>query len=442
MNCRHQRLTGLGRGTAAVLLSGAFGCAFADTSAPQAPVEYQNLLDAFEQAAALWNAPLVAVAEGLFWGLALIELCWVGFTLVLRGSDLNEFAWEVFKLIMFLGFFYQLILEGPAYSNAIIQSFQQAGNIAVAASGGTADINPSGILSLGLKTALLIMSTASVWHAGDSIGLIIGALVVMLCFAYIAAIYAVTLLETYIVIGASVLFYAFGGSRWSADIARRIFMYAFSAGAKLFMLQLIAGTAYVLISSWTTGYTNDNGSLLGLIGLSMMIALVSAMLPNIVQAVTSGASSTSLAPALAVASLAATAASGAAAAGSGLAGSAAASLGGDRGASGQGPRLAGDPTARDRHGLASLWSSLGSMGGTAEQATNLGGPMSGRSAGTAANPGIPPKQEHQAGMAARSLVPSGIKGLLGRLTGNPGGTASSSPGQAPIIVDKGSSKDE
>jgi type IV secretion system protein TrbL len=366
----------------------------AHAQAEQAVVRYNNLLDAFENAAAMWNAPLVTLGHSLFWGLATIEVCWVGFQLALKGADLSEISMEMVKLILFLGFFWALVLHGPAWSNAIIQSFQQAGNVAVGASGGTQNINPSGILALGLKTSLIIMDQSSIWSPGDSLGLFIGALVIMGCFAFIAAYMAVTLLESYIVIGASVLFYAFGGSRWSSDIARRVFMYAISVGSKLFLLQLVAGTAYVLVQSWAVNYKNDNGTLLGLIGLALMLALVAAMLPSMIQAVISGSTQSSLGPAMMVAGAAmgAAAAATSAAVGAGSALSAASTLADSQlaGMAGGAGGAAGT-AASSLGGGASAGSAMGGLGGGggamgggsisgAGGGSNLGGPMSGRTA--------------------------------------------------------------
>ena len=52
----------------------------------------------------------------------------------------------------------------------------------------------------------------------------------------IAAFMVLALVESYLIISMSVIFMAFGGSRWTKDFAVSTVRYTVSVGAKLFVL--------------------------------------------------------------------------------------------------------------------------------------------------------------------------------------------------------------
>ena len=78
------------------------------------------------------------------------------------------------------------------------------------------------------------MAEMSIWSPAASVGLIIAGLVIEACFAVIAACMVLALVESYLVISMGVIFMAFGGSRWTNDLAISTVRYTLSVGAKLF----------------------------------------------------------------------------------------------------------------------------------------------------------------------------------------------------------------
>src|SRR6202011_6063043 len=82
------------------------------------------------------------------------------------------------------------------------------------------------------------------------------ALGVVIAFAIIAGQLLITLIESYIVIGAGVFMLGFTGSRWTLVFGEKYVGYAVSVGIKLFMLELIVGLGYALGQQWSALFGN------------------------------------------------------------------------------------------------------------------------------------------------------------------------------------------
>lgn len=78
------------------------------------------------------------------------------------------------------------------------------------------------------------------------------ALVVVVSFAIIAAQLLVALVESFIVIGAGILFVGFSGARWTKFFTERYLSYVASVGVKLFVLYLIMGVGTSIAARWVS----------------------------------------------------------------------------------------------------------------------------------------------------------------------------------------------
>jgi type IV secretion system protein TrbL len=121
--------------------------------------------------------------------------------------------------------------------------------------------------------------------------LLIAGLVVLVCFALICAWMMVALVESYVVIAASVILMAFGGSRWTKDVAIAAIRYTLSVGAKLMMMQLLVSLGTNMITGWANTFTGQNSSQVYiLIGASIVLLAVTKTLPDNLQQIVGGAS--------------------------------------------------------------------------------------------------------------------------------------------------------
>lgn len=249
-----------------------------------------SIVDVFRTQSGAWLGALQAYAARLFWALALIEFCWTGCGLAFRGSDFSEWVAELVNRILFIGFFWTLLLHSSEWAGAVVNSFREAANGATRAAGGTPGITPSNVFDTALEISNKLLAKTSYLHPGDSTGMVVGALVIVVCFGLLSASLILALVESYIVISAGVIFMGFGGSRWTKDYAIRTATYALSVGAKLFVIQLLIGLGETMIRSWLQTLGTTSTDMMVMIGCSIvMLALVKSV-PDIVQGLINGSS--------------------------------------------------------------------------------------------------------------------------------------------------------
>jgi type IV secretion system protein TrbL len=250
-----------------------------------------NVLDSivtqFQGRAAGWESTLQALALQTFGTLAAIELAWSAIRLAFRGSDVSEWLAEIVNQILFLGFFLALLQNASTWGTAVVNSFRQAGQAA-----GGIGVAPSDVFAAGVLIGQKVLGQMSAWSPSTAVSLMIAAIVIEVCFALIAALMVVTLVQSYIVIAAGVLNMAFGGSRWTKDIAVATFRYTVSVGAKLMMLQLLVSIGQGIITDWANQFAENitSSTLLILIGCSIVMLAIVKIVPDEFQKVVGGAS--------------------------------------------------------------------------------------------------------------------------------------------------------
>lgn len=223
-----------------------------------------TLTQQYQAATSGWYNYLFPIANHLFGMLAVIELAWSGIWWALDKSDVTSLWAELLKKIIAIGFFYSLMLHCQTWIPAIIQSFELAG----AGASHIKSLYPSDILDQGISLASAIfvpLKNDGYLNVG---GWILGAFVslaILICFAIIAGLLVVALVQSYIVVGAGVLLLGFSGSRWTTQYATGFLSYAMTVGTKLFVLFLIVGVGGTMASSW--------GSLIPTLSLKNMTPL-------------------------------------------------------------------------------------------------------------------------------------------------------------------------
>lgn len=239
-----------------------------------------TMIEQFRNAAQTWEAPLLNAATSLFWLLATIQFAWAMIGLAFRTNDIGTWVSTIFNQIIFIGFFYWLLTNSATFARSIVDSFRQA----AASASGSSLLKPSDFFIAGWEIVERIFDSISAWSPVDSVGLMIAAIIIMICFALICAFLVLALVEMYIIISASVLLMGFGGSQWTKDYAVRTLQYAVSVGAKIFVLQLIAGIGLTLINTWvSTLNVEENADIVGMIGCSIVLLALTKIIPEMVQ---------------------------------------------------------------------------------------------------------------------------------------------------------------
>jgi type IV secretion system protein TrbL len=246
-----------------------------------------GLLGLIQSNASAWHGRLHGFAVRLFWSLAVIQLVMTCFPLVIRGADLAEIVGELIRFILTIGFFAALLMHSADWAQALIDSFRQAGAHAAGLPG--TGLNPGDMFSMAVELADTV-GRAETWNPVTAVAIAVSSLIVLICFAFLAAFMFVTLVESYIVINASVLFMGFGGSQWTRDYAIAILRYAGAVGAKLFVLTLLVGLIIQSAHQWQAAYNHDDASMLTLVGLSLVCAYLTRTIPDLIQGLIAGVS--------------------------------------------------------------------------------------------------------------------------------------------------------
>ncbi|WP_154988261.1 P-type conjugative transfer protein TrbL [Klebsiella grimontii] len=344
------------------------GNAMAANDLSHADTSVQGLLDLVLQQSHQWSGKLYYYAIRLFWLLATIQFVWTLMPLVMKQADFGEIVGELLRFVMVIGFFLAVMTYSVEWSTAIVDSFRDA---AASASGLGRALEPGDMLAVALDFGRTMVEGISVFSPAKGILIAVCAVLVLACFAFIAAFMFVTLVESYVIINASVLFFGFGGSQWTRDFAIAPMRFTVAIGAKLFVLTLIVGLIVQSAKQWLAAYTNDEASLMTMVGLALMCCYLTKTIPDLIGGMISG---TSTGGGSAIGGMAVAGAAGAAAAAATIAtvGAAAPAAAGAAGAGG----IGGGGLA------AAINSSFASGGAPAAAATGGGGATSGIGAST------------------------------------------------------------
>ncbi|MFS7180317.1 P-type conjugative transfer protein TrbL, partial [Serratia proteamaculans] len=321
-----------------LLLLARNAAAAAGVDLAQSDTSMQGLLDMILEASNEWGPRLHGYAVSLFWSLALIQFVWTFFPMVFKQADFGELVGELIRFIIVIGFFLILLDHSTEWASAVVNSFRQAG--AHAAGLPSPELMPGDMFATAVEFSRAILTGMSVFSPSQSIVVALAAILVLMAFAFIAAFIFVTLVEAYVVINASVLFMAFGASQWTREYTMAVIRYAVSVGAKLFMVTLIVGLILTVAKKWQVAYTNDEASLMTLVGLSLVCAYLTKTIPELIAGMINGVSSGG---GSSIGGMAAAGVAGAAAAAATIAtaGAAAPAAAGALGAAGSGASAAG-----------------------------------------------------------------------------------------------------
>lgn len=383
----------------AVLLLSATSAMASGVDLAQSNTSMNSLLRLIQNASNQWAPRLHDYALWLLGCLAVIQLVWTFAPLVMRGAELGDILHELVKFILVIGFFYAMLDHATEWGGAIVNSFRQAG--AHAAGLGSAELMPGDMFSTAVDFSRQVLTAGvSMFSPITSVVVAVSALIVLMCFTFIAALVFVTLVEAYVIINAAVLFMGFGGSQWTREYALAPIRYAVAVGAKLFVLTLIVGLIMQVSAEWSAAYTNDEASLMTLVGLSLVCAYLTKTIPELIGGMISG---TSMGGGSAIGGMAAAGAAGAAAAIATVAtAGAAAPAAGALGAAGTG----GGAASATGGGLASALnasmaggSTAGGSGATAKAAgSRVGGGAASGSANPVSAAASPASQESGSGL--------------------------------------------
>ncbi len=249
-----------------------------------AAINGQNIFDDVENkykaAATAWAATLTARASWLFWTLALISMVWTHGMLLFRKADITEFYGEFIRFIVFTGFFWWLLTNGPTMAIDIIDSMQTLGGTASGVSGTT----PSSIVDVGFKIFNTVVQQSSIASPIMSTAGIIMATIVITILALIAANMLILLVTGWILAYTGVFYLGFGGSRWTSDIAITYFKTVLNISVQLMTMILLVGIGQQCINIYYAqmeANINLNDMAAMLVAAIVLLVLVNKIPPMI-----------------------------------------------------------------------------------------------------------------------------------------------------------------
>ena len=93
------------------------GLCYAADTAPSA------ILGQYQQLRGNWISAVAPIARNLFGALAMIEFSWSAALLLMEKSDFQSWTAGVVRKLMWIGAFYTLLIFGPTWIPAIVDSF-------------------------------------------------------------------------------------------------------------------------------------------------------------------------------------------------------------------------------------------------------------------------------------------------------------------------------
>lgn len=255
---------------------------------------FDGLLQLVQQSSASWAPKLQGYATTLFWLLAVMQFVWSMGMLAFKQPDFGELFGELLRQIMTIGFWAAFLMFSVEWNTAIIDSFREAG--AAAAGQGKAMV-PGDMFTLAVQFATKIAQSgaglASPLNPFAQVLTSISSIIVLLCFAFIAVLMGLALMESYIVVNAGVLMMGFAGASWTRDMTVQFLKYGVSVGAKLFVLTLLVGLIKQASTAWAAAYdplSADGSSTFTLLGLALACAYFCKTIPELIQGVIAGTS--------------------------------------------------------------------------------------------------------------------------------------------------------
>ncbi|EQB2468869.1 P-type conjugative transfer protein TrbL [Klebsiella quasipneumoniae] len=249
-----------------------------------------SLLDKFQQVASTWSTVIADYANWLFWGLVLISMVWTFGMMAMQGEGLTGVLAEIVRFFAVIGFFYYLLINGPAISQSIINSMRQ---LAANALGIGTGISPSSIVDMAFAILTKVSSAASVWSPMISTIMITVAIIVLVVMSLIAINMLIILVSAWVLCYAGVILLGFGGSRWTSDIAVNYLRTVLSIGIQLFTMTLIIGIGQSFIDQYFSIIKDevpDLNSLIVLLLASIILLVLTNKLPQLLSGVVGGAS--------------------------------------------------------------------------------------------------------------------------------------------------------
>jgi type IV secretion system protein TrbL len=246
-----------------------------------------TILHALQGATASWGAAAATIGTELFVGLAVISFALsLGYTVMQEGG-FNPLALGalIIRQAVFMGFWIWMLQNWAGnFGAAIIKSFQQS----AFEMGGVA-VSPAAVVEQGGNIAATLFNQTSLIHPGTAVGLSICAVLIYVLFLFTAFLMLLGLGKAYIAILIGGIAMGFAGFPETRNLAYNAIFMTIAAGARLFMIQLLAGLGGAILNGLAGAGPIGQDSVWPILGLAFLWACCSFTLPALAEHMFGGA---------------------------------------------------------------------------------------------------------------------------------------------------------
>lgn len=240
-----------------------------------------NISNAYANKAAIYGSALRVYAERLFYWCLVLDVAYLGIKSALGREQIADILKQFCLILLVAGFFFAVITHYQEWTGNIINGLK---GIGASIGSPSLDLSP---FSEGINVAKKILEKVSITSPGESLGFLIAAGMIMVCFALMTAQIIMIKCESYIAMNAAVILLGFGGSSLLKDYAVNTLRYALSVAFKLFVMQLVMGIGMSFIKDFSKSST-ELLDLLVLIGAAVVLLALVKTLPEICAGIING----------------------------------------------------------------------------------------------------------------------------------------------------------
>ena len=241
-----------------------------------------RLVHEFYSKTSTWEPILKRYALTVFRWLVILEVCFLGIKAALNRDQLGDILKQFVMLLLMAGFFMAVINYYQEWAWNLINGLGAIGR----------ELTPGGYSSespflTGMQLVKLVLDKLSIWSPGNSIALLIAALVIIVCFALISAQVVFIKCEAMIAMAAAIILVGFGGSSFLKDYAVNAIRYVLAVAFKLFVMQLVLGVGIAFIEGFSTS-TAELQDIFVVIGASVVLLALVKSLPDVCAGIING----------------------------------------------------------------------------------------------------------------------------------------------------------
>lgn len=241
-----------------------------------------NIEHVFQTKTKVWGTVLQDYALTLFRYLLIGSIAWLGIKLALEEVELKTVFVQLVRLILNATMMLAVLFHYKEWAGNLLSGLARIGMEL-----GAPLLSPNAIFNSGLDIISNIIDELSIGDPVDSLGLVICGIVIVICFALIAAQVLLVKCEAYIVLNAGTILLGFGGSDVTKNYSTNFLKYSLTVAMKLFVMQLLVSLGISFIADLQQAKISID-QVLVVIGVSVVLFALVNTIPDVVSGILNG----------------------------------------------------------------------------------------------------------------------------------------------------------